>query len=60
MHHPSTGSHPEAALQKLFSWHPLAAAVAVAAAAAASASAERRAEILNEVLEEQFTSVQPE
>lgn len=51
MHHPSTGSHPEAALQKLLSWHPLAAA---------AASAERRAAILNEVLEEQFASVQPE
>lgn len=44
---PSTGSHPEAALQKLFSWRPLAAE-------------EERAMILNEALEEPLTSVQSE
>ncbi len=46
-HPPSTGSHPEAALQKLFSWRPLAAA-------------EERAVILNEVLEKPLASVEPE
>ncbi len=46
-HPPSTGSHPEAALQKLFSWRPLAAA-------------EQRAVILNEVIEQPLASVQPE
>lgn len=46
-HPPSTGSHPEAALQKLFICRPLEAA-------------EERAVILNEVLEEPLASVQSE
>ena len=45
-HPPSTSSHPEAALQKLFSWRPLAAV-------------EEHAVILNEVLEQRLASVQP-